>query len=70
MRKTYQNPTLLLAMVLAGMLATGSAHADKPDWVNGGGDKEGKGQHKEKSAKNMQETVKRDVTTMNELMVN
>jgi Ni/Co efflux regulator RcnB len=50
MQKTYQKPPLLLAMVLAGMLASGSAHADKPDWVSGGG-KEGKGQHKEKSAK-------------------
>lgn len=43
MRKIFQKYPPVLALALAGMLAAGPVHADKPDWAGGG-----KGKHENK----------------------
>jgi Ni/Co efflux regulator RcnB len=43
MKNAFQKSTTLLALLLTGMLASGSVYADKPDWAGG------KGKHEQKS---------------------
>jgi Ni/Co efflux regulator RcnB len=44
MQRTVMHPNYMLAILFAGILATGPALADKPEWV--GGDKSGKHEQK------------------------
>lgn len=45
MQKSFQKTGSVAALILAGILATSPAYADKPDWAGGGN--KGKREHKE-----------------------